>query len=981
MPDRLSPLLANTEYSERRAALAVRAARSVSLAGVIAAAVALAVLWVYMVPMLEASDETEHFDYVLALTHAGRLLPGRPVFNPITTATADDETRFFETYSDFYRINLNRHDRVPPGYGTHQYFQRIDRRAAARFPSHWNYWDDPQRPKPGLIDLYPFGFYGANALWLRFFSLFDRSQVALFFAARWFSVLLLAISLIFIYGVARQLRLPGSVSLALTAAIGMHSLTSFVASYVQPDNMALTLISIILFLSLRLGPGPINNRSLALLAVALGALAITKYQFFACVAVVVCIMLVAKLLAQRRSSADLLQFAAVLAVPSVVALLLQRLMVGSDSTYTKTHLASMLPAFGNLPAFFAWLGVFGGLTIRAFYHFFIGGFNSEITADPHYSGSVSYWGNSGWLDTPLTFGNSTVDTSVHLIIQSFNAAIIILTIVWLIRTLLRLASLASKGKSLAALRLAAGNAPMNLYFVFIVFMVLFFAITNNALRLSGRDWLPLIEPAFLLGFLYAPRAITNPRLRDTFSATVLTLLALYATVGSYYAALSVHERYYGAPYLPPLAALARNRESDIDIQRVFSAPVDNAIDAPINTESAVIQGDILHIAGWAADIDRRRAAGGVIALVDGNDEFSATYGYSSVPISEQLHNFLYYWSGYEFYIPTDNLNVGMHTVSFYIVSSNLKQYFTTPETVHFSVVPPSLSQPYQFAGGQRIVGSIDWLGSKVQYPARPEPRLVWLPKSDTLFVAGWALDLRHSATIKDAYGVVDGNARYMAHLKEPLPVLVRQFPAVPEFIAAYAGFSISIPVRHLQPGPHRLALLAVSGQMKHAVSLVPNFPFTTYARRRVPEIVHTEGAAWPVSFAEQRHIVGSIDQVTTLDHATDFSSLAGPAWLTTRNVMFLRGWALDVSHGRDLTDLWITIDGSHRYPVRPGAFRIDVPRSYPGLPEPVTYYSGFTVSIPMHQFHTGPHQMTLWGNDPVSGRKVVLVKYLSFTLF
>ncbi len=955
-------------------------ARYVALVGVIAAALSLAVLWVYLVPMLEASDETEHFDYVLALVHAGRLLPGRPVFNPITTATADDETRFFETYTDFYRVNLNRHDRVPEGYGTHQYFRRIDHRAAARFPARWTYWDDPQRPKPGLIDLYPFGFYGTNALWLRVFSAFDSSAVSLFFAARWFSVALLALALAFVYGVARELRLPGWTSLALTAIIGMHSLTSFVASYVQPDNMAFALTSMILYFSLRLRRRGVQRHNLAVLAISLGVLAITKYQFFACVALVVCSMIAVEVLRYRYSKAARLQFATILAGPSAIALAAQRIIIGSDPHYVKSHLLA-LQTFPNFETFAAWLATFGALTIQAFYHFFIGGFHSELEADPHYSGSVSYWGNSGWLDTPLTFGNAAVDTFVHLIIQSFNVAILLLSMAWIVRTLSRLASLYLKGKRWTALRLAVANTPINLYFVFTAFMVFFFAITNNALRLSGRDWLPVIEPAFLLGFLYAPRAIPNRRFRKVFGATVLSLLALYASVGSYYAALSVHTRYYGAPYLPPLAALTPGHATDIGIARIYSAPVDNAIDAPIDTGPGVIHGDILHIAGWAADIDRQRAAGGVIALIDGRDEFPATYGYSNVPIADQLHNFLYYWAGYEFHIPTKNLGVGPHNVSFDIVSSGLKTYFPARQTVHFSIVPPTTPQPYTFHV-RGLIGSIDRLASPTQDPSDPNAAGLWLPAHDTLLGNGWMIGGRRHHAVQHAYATIDGRLHYEVRLREPRLDLIKQFPTIPELAAAYSGFSVRIPLQRLASGPHRFTLSAIDGGAHTgAVVLARDIPFTTYPPSAIAPMIHTSGLGWPIKIGGRKNITGYIDGITSLADATEHSWLAGPTWFSTQNVMLISGWTLDLSHQRAMDDLWARVDDGPRFPARAGGFRSDIPQAYPRLPLLRTYYSGFTIPIPMHGFRTGRHHMTLWAIDPATKRPMPLSHHIPFTLF
>ncbi len=49
------------------------------------------------------------------------------------------------------------------------------------------------------------------------------------------------------------------VSVALVAAIGLLPLTSFVSSYIQPDNLAYTLVSAALFYGVRFAPGAVGG--------------------------------------------------------------------------------------------------------------------------------------------------------------------------------------------------------------------------------------------------------------------------------------------------------------------------------------------------------------------------------------------------------------------------------------------------------------------------------------------------------------------------------------------------------------------------------------------------------------------------------------------------------------------------------------------------------------------------------------------------
>ena len=84
-----------------------------------------------------------------------------------------------------------------------------------------------------------------------------------------------------LYQVLRELHWQKSRALLLTAVVAFFPLTTFVASSVQPDNLALLLVLLCWYFTLRLRRTDVNiSRSYLLLGIALGALLVTKYHIF-----------------------------------------------------------------------------------------------------------------------------------------------------------------------------------------------------------------------------------------------------------------------------------------------------------------------------------------------------------------------------------------------------------------------------------------------------------------------------------------------------------------------------------------------------------------------------------------------------------------------------------------------------------------------------------------------------------------------------
>jgi len=948
-----------------------RDTRIVSVAGVLAAAFALAILWSYMVPILEASDENDHFDYAISLAHAGHLIPA---WTSAPYPSYDLQTDFLETYTDFPRINLNLHDRVPPGYGTHEYFEQLDRRAALQLPDPWKF--EATAHNPTLLPFYPFGFYALLAMWIRSFAAFHHSLVATFFAARWFSIALLPVTLAFSYGIARELRLRPWLSLALTAVIGMFTLTTFVASYVQPDNLTWMLYTIITFLALRIRRHFSYAYAFAI-GLALALLAITKYQYFA-VMLAVLVALLGVRLARPFSLLRTLAVAALLLLPSGLTLLTQALLVGSNPSFAAIAVAHFTakPSGTLSPTLFGFVSLCG----QAIWHFFIAGFNYELDADPHFSGATSYWGDSGWLDTPLSFGSVAINTLVHLTIQTLNCITIALSVIWLSRTAYRLVRLAIRGRIWTALNLAVANVPLNLYFVFIAFMVFFYALTDNEWRISGRTWIPVIEPAFLLGFYFAPRALGRMRWRAPYATAILVLLALYATVGSFFGAVSAQQRYYGRDQLPHLSELTRGPKSEIVVDTVSTTldPPRRPVDATGAFIAGVRQGQQIEITGWAGDIINRSAAGGVIAVVDGRDEIAASYGYATEYVSKELNALPLFWAGYHFHIPTLNVGYGAHTIALYIVSKDLKTYYPTGRNIRFIVDPP---RPIVIGDAQHIVGSLDQVGTiQTAGVDGSEYDPVWLDRDGYLALRGWADDVIHKQAIARIVLTIDGNRTFEAHLGDFRPELARDFPQLPPQVAMFSGFTAVVPLHALSEGTHVFSLRAIDGEAGGSVSLIRDFAFGVAGSDSPGAIIEPAYITRPFRFGDRKTIDGKIDVVGSISQVPAERE-SGAVWLDRAGYLYIRGWGINRAERRPLRQITITLDGTHRYAMRMNGFRPDLPDQLRSVSPQIAAYLGFSAAVPMHDLATGTHLLTMTAVDGEPGHLLYIVRNFPFVTY
>lgn len=495
----------------------------------------LALRWVFLVPIYEAPDEPTHLDYAFSIYSEGHLLNGRHL---LVGGGVHPYTAYLGQVSRQPEIAFQPSVHVPPQYGTGAFYAGVDRGA----PSLAGGWHPAFAPL--LLAVYPFGYYALLALWIGFLHLFTHSLVAIFFGARIFSVLLLVCSLILSYGIVRELRLGRWLGVLLVGVIGFFPLTSFVASYIQPDNLSLTLVSLCLYAALVVRRRPDSLGMLAILGAGLGLLLVTKYQFYGCVLLPVLGMLIAERLFAPATRLTWKRLAACLAPPSLLLGLVQLWVVwGARAPYSAAIGSRSVNGEMNYAAAYeAWHRGLG-----FFLHFVVTGVHNAYIEYFHGGGSfISFLGQFGWLDAPLFFGS--VDTTYHVRrwAADLTFVILVLSAVRLAQVSYRLLRLARRSRWRTAVRLATYNPLYNSLFLFTVFMVFLYVMTANTFGAQGRNWFPYILPMFLMGVVYAPKALPVRWAQRLFSQLVLVCLLLYAVFGSYYAVKSVTNRYYGA---------------------------------------------------------------------------------------------------------------------------------------------------------------------------------------------------------------------------------------------------------------------------------------------------------------------------------------------------------------------------------------------------------------------------------------------------
>jgi hypothetical protein len=514
------------------------------LAAVVVGAAALSLWWVFLVPIYQSPDEPVHLDYALCLNERRGLFhgvvapPGKFPDWIQHPPLAHPYARYLEDAACTRQVTFRPDVRMPLGYGSQRFYREVERRAPPVETIQ-------SERSPVLAAVYPFGYYALLAAWLDAVRFVHDGPVGLLFGARLFSVLLFVVSLVLTYATCRELNLRRLLTLVLTAIVGFFPMTTFVSSYVQPDNLGFTLVSLCFLLSLRWQRRPSNRWLLAALGLDLGLLWVTKKHFALCMFLSVIPVVAARLWVDRAGFRAWLRHGIILLLPVV--------LLGPVQLWVETGARGY---WDELPPY------------QGFNTTVLTGFTHAIM--DYYNGGThrSFWGVFGWLDTPLVIRDEKTTTRVNFVIDACTWVVLALTLLRLEQVGTRLWRLWRCGKGQEAARIALSNVPINSYFLYTVLMFGMYVRLESRLSPQGRNWLPFLLPIFLTAILYAPKALTGLAVRRGFAAALALALLIFDGVGGYYAIKTIEHRYYGGadatravPYSYRSASIGSRRDA------------------------------------------------------------------------------------------------------------------------------------------------------------------------------------------------------------------------------------------------------------------------------------------------------------------------------------------------------------------------------------------------------------------------------------
>ena len=561
---------------------------------------------------------------------------------------------------------------VPAVYGSAAYYAALDRGAPK---VERDFFAPPHHPLPYIVVQYPFGFYALIGAVIAL-GTSASSVTGQFFTARVACALLAVTGLFFSYLTFRELRLGLVRAVLLTAIMGFLPLTSFVGSYVQPDNLSFALICAIFYLCLRARRAPGSTLWPARLGVALGCLLATKFQFFLAVAPpVVAAVLVSQTLVnkERRRWARLV---ALLAVPSVVAgAIVLWVMREPRAAYLAGYYSDWAQPSpcSSLPGVAAKLACTGQWSLAALDEFFGHGYTAR-----------SFWGTYGWGAT-VVVGSSQTESLVRAITMYATWAVLAGLAIVLAKRAVTIVLLARSGHRARALRRLFHDPILIAYVAFAALMFVLFVSTGNlggVYGVQGRYWFPLLLPMMLAATTIAPLALRRKNLIRFASGFVIALLAAYAVAGNYFALADVKQRFYDPPSLALRTGIQRwdGASAQGTIERVTQFMGSPGSATPLSASKDI------EISGWAIDAIRGEPALTVQIEVDGRAVFPAFYGSARSDVAA-AYGERYLNSGYEALLPAGALQPGTHTIRARVVTQDAGFFERLPAATQVVLVP------------------------------------------------------------------------------------------------------------------------------------------------------------------------------------------------------------------------------------------------------------------------------------------------------
>lgn len=486
----------------------------VSLAAIVGSA------WAYRMPFLQGTDEQAHADYAFALFD-GRHGSAGALKKPADHVTA--QVRFLERESNFWALRFYEDSRVPSGYGSRRFFRDVDASAPRGNELHFT----PRSAYPYVAFSYPPGYYAVSALVMHLAAHASADSLsASFFAARELGVAMLIVALIFTYGTMIELRYPRFVALIVTGIIGSLPLSSWVCSYIQPDSMVFALVSIALYATARIKGRDKVGGSVVLLQAVLCICILVKVHYGIVLAFACDMVVVGTLGVHRRMKRETLLLLLALAIVPVVAFDVATAYtpigaIAIPAQFTQPKLAafsfdSLLRTLERL--IFAVVDMYaGGNAFRSYWLEFGDNLTSSI--------------RPASLATAVTFGLTMVSLGI---LSGVGVA--------QVRIWQRLKRIFWARRQ-SVVRLVLRDVFLNLYVVWVAFLLAVYVMSDGAVYLEGRYALPILLPTIVIAVTKFPYVVAR-RQRIAVARIVLIAWAGFAAIMSPIAMAAMNSRYY-----------------------------------------------------------------------------------------------------------------------------------------------------------------------------------------------------------------------------------------------------------------------------------------------------------------------------------------------------------------------------------------------------------------------------------------------------
>jgi len=623
-----------TSYALGRASARVRAGSDLSSRRfvaaallVIAVALALAATWAVRAPLFLQPDERAHLDYAFGFFDAGRPFRTRPA-TPGIGLTAQEH--YIDGQIGFRRLRYDPTARIRGDYGSPAFVAAFD----AHAPRPSDRIPPPGSRLPYISFLYPALYYGLVASAMRLSDAATHSLWRDLLAARTVGVVLLGLTLGAAARVFRALRFSRGQTVLGLICVGWFPLTSWVAGYVQPDNLSFALVTVSLWLGLRWQRLQRPADAL-LLSVTLGLLFFTKQHYALCCWLAVLLMAAPRFVRMKplRAAASV---AFLIGIPALC--------------FKASFLATYAPGLGLAASSFSKVGAtMSPQHLRVL----LGGYYDGITS--------AFLGGDSFNDYWLRFGErgetifpSALAPAIRAGLAVVMPACFLLVAAAQVQIVRRIALVARRRSVLSGLRLATSSLCWNIYVLTALLLIFAFVQSNELIWLEGRYWLPLIVPMIAL---YARLANGfAPRLRPVVRFAFLGTLAGFCVVSGTSGIVAIDRAYYrAAPH--PLRFVPISRV--LDVRRSgFSVPEDETI--------GLHRSDELDVHGYAVDPHTGFAPRTVFAQVDGETlQHRASVGLSCEVIANAYSDDRLENGCFRLHLRGRDLTLGLHRLRLY----------------------------------------------------------------------------------------------------------------------------------------------------------------------------------------------------------------------------------------------------------------------------------------------------------------------------